>query len=108
MKRVGLTEFRRHLGRYLARVRRGETVVVLDGNRPLAEVRPVRDPRRASAGPRRRADDAIVERLVRKGVGKGPTGRVSRAFLEKLKNSPPLAPDARLSEAVDEEREESW
>jgi antitoxin (DNA-binding transcriptional repressor) of toxin-antitoxin stability system len=108
VKRVGLTEFRRHLGRYLSRVRRGETVVILDGERPVAEVRPARTPRRVRRAPRPRADDAIVERLVRKGVGKGPTGRVSRAFLEKLKNSPPLAPDARLSEAVDEEREESW
>ncbi|MCI0589231.1 MAG: type II toxin-antitoxin system Phd/YefM family antitoxin [Planctomycetes bacterium] len=108
MERVGLTEFRRHLGRYLAQVRKGETVVLLAGDRPVAEVRPARTSRRVRRAPRPRADDAIVERLVRKGIGKGPTGRVSQAFLEKLKNSPPLAPDARLSEAVDEEREESW
>ncbi len=108
MKRVGLTEFRRHLGRYLARVRRGETVVVFDGERPVAEFRPARQPRGPRTGPRLRGDDAIVERLIRKGIGKRPAGRVSRAFLEELKKSPPLAPDARLSDAVREEREESW
>ncbi|MGH7151342.1 MAG: type II toxin-antitoxin system Phd/YefM family antitoxin [Planctomycetota bacterium] len=107
MKRVTRTEFRRHLARYLARVRKGETLVVVESGRPIAEVRPAREARRARTGPRLRGDDAIIERLVRKGIGKRPEGRVSRAFLEKLKNSPPLAPGARLVEAVLEERGEA-
>jgi prevent-host-death family protein len=47
---VGSRELKTRLGRYLNRVRRGETIVVTDRHEPVAELRPIgdtRDPRRA-------------------------------------------------------------
>ena len=38
---VGSRELKTHLGRYLQRVRRGETVLVTDRDEPVAELRPV-------------------------------------------------------------------
>lgn len=40
---VGSRELKTRLGRYLNRVRRGETIVVTDRNEPVAELRPIGD-----------------------------------------------------------------
>ncbi len=41
MKKVGSRELKNRLGRYLARVRRGETLVVTDRGEPVARLVPV-------------------------------------------------------------------
>jgi prevent-host-death family protein len=47
---VGARELKTRLGRYLNRVRRGDTIIVTDRREPVAELRPIgdaRDPKRA-------------------------------------------------------------
>jgi antitoxin (DNA-binding transcriptional repressor) of toxin-antitoxin stability system len=41
MQTVELKEFAQHLPDYLARVRSGETLLVLDQQQPVAEIKPV-------------------------------------------------------------------
>ena len=49
MDRINIYEAKRHLSRYLARVRAGETLILCNRNVPVAELRPVaqarKDPR---------------------------------------------------------------
>jgi len=42
---VGARELKTRLGRYLNRVRRGDTIVVTDRSEPVAELRPIGDGR---------------------------------------------------------------
>ena len=46
---VGARELKTRLGRYLNRVRRGDTIVVTDRNEPVAELRPIGDGRDPAA-----------------------------------------------------------
>ena len=39
--RLNINEIKAHLSRYLARVSKGETVVICNRNRPIAEIRPI-------------------------------------------------------------------
>jgi len=57
---VGARELKTRLGSYLARVRRGETLLITDRNHPVAELRPVSD----AADPA----TAALRRLAAKGV----------------------------------------
>jgi prevent-host-death family protein len=79
---VGARELKTRLGRYLSRVRRGDTIVVTDRSEPVAELRPIghdRDPvaarlaRLAAAGhitlPTRRSLAPFSPVTVRGGSG---------------------------------------
>lgn len=46
MIRVNIHDAKTHLSRYLAKVAAGETVLLCNRNVPVAEIRPVRAPRR--------------------------------------------------------------
>ncbi len=46
MKKVGSRELKNRLGRYLARVRHGETLVVTDRGEPVAKLVPVEGPQK--------------------------------------------------------------
>ena len=46
---VGARELKTRLGRYLNRVRRGDTIVVTDRSEPVAELRPIGDRRDPAA-----------------------------------------------------------
>lgn len=46
---VGARELKTRLGRYLNRVRRGDTIVVTDRSEPIAELRPIGDVRDPAA-----------------------------------------------------------
>ena len=46
---VGARELKTRLGRYLNRVRRGDTIVVTDRSEPVAELRPIGDLRDPAA-----------------------------------------------------------
>ena len=41
MKKVGCRELKNRLGRYLARVEAGETIVVTDRGKPVAQMTPI-------------------------------------------------------------------
>lgn len=90
---VGIRELRDHLTRYLARVRRGDRIVVTDRGRPIAAIHAIR------------TDETLDEKLKRLEA----EGKVK--LPEKW--APPKGSRVRLggrplSEYVLEEREESW
>ena len=59
MDRVSLTDFRRRLGAYLRKARAGETIVIVDRNRPIARLEPIRH---------RGTTDDRVDRLEAAGI----------------------------------------
>jgi len=90
---VGARELKVRLGRYLRRVREGQTLVVTDRGRPIAELRPM--PR----GNR----EAVLARLEAEGVVTRPTRRALTPFRAiELENG------ASLSEAVLEGRDDRF
>ena len=62
MQTVGLRELKNHLSRYIRRVRDGQTVIVIDRGRVVAELRP---PGQILAGTK---IDPAVARLVNRGL----------------------------------------
>ena len=89
---VGSRELKTRLGRYLRRVRAGETLVVTDRGEPVAELRPVV----TSASP----IDARLERLIALGL-------VSRRENRALAPFRPVRNAGRsVSEAIREDRDE--
>jgi len=95
MKTASISELKAHLSRYLRDVRRGNEVEVLDRGVPVARLVPLKG---GSATGR-----AERERLVREGIITPGAGGI-RTLLEQ----PPLAIDARLSEAVEEDRDDRY
>jgi len=45
MIKLNINQAKTHLSKYLARLRQGETIVVCKRNSPIAEIRPLRQPR---------------------------------------------------------------
>ena len=90
---VGARELKTRLGRYLNRVRRGETIIVTDRHEPVAELRPL------GLEP-----DSRRQRLVRLAAGGAltlPTRRSPAPFLPER-----LSPGASGSAAVSSDRSE--
>lgn len=86
MSTVGVAELRQNLSRYLARVERGERLVVTDRNKPVAELGPP-----PSSG-------AALDRLI-------AAGRVSRPLRRGLPAPLELGGDPyALARALDEVR----
>jgi prevent-host-death family protein len=82
---IGARELKTRLGRYLNRVRRGDTIVVTDRSEPVAELRPigvVRDPT-AAALAKLAATGSVTpptrKRLVRIGAARLTGGSGSAA-----------------------------
>jgi prevent-host-death family protein len=69
---VGSRELKTRLGRYLGRVRRGETLLITDRNEPIAELRPLDS-----------AADPTARRL-RKLAAEGTVTLPTRASLDPL------------------------
>lgn len=94
MRSVSVSDLKAHLSQYLAQVRRGAEVQILDRGVPVARLT------RMSGA---RADDrARVQRLARAGILRAGTGK-----LDWVLDEPPLViPGARVSGAVDEDRED--
>lgn len=90
---VGARELKVRLGSYLRRVRQGQTLVVTDRGRPVAELRPM--PR----GNR----DAVLARLEAEGVVTRPIKRTLAPF-----RPIELERGASLSDAVLEERKDRF
>src|SRR3990170_7985197 len=90
-----VSELKAGLSAYLARVKRGEEVLVTERGTPIARLVPIEQRQAASAL------EARVERLIREGrIVRHGTGRVSEEF---WKLPLPKVRDAALSDAVIEE-----
>jgi len=82
-REVGIRDLRDHLGAYMARVRDGESFVILDRGRPLAHLSPARTP-----------EEAAVARLAREGFLSWGGGKP-----EGLAN-PPAVKDGTVADLV--------
>lgn len=95
MKEAHISEVKNQLSRYLALVRKGEIVRILDRQRPVAQIVPISH---ATEG-RTVGVEALAE-MERKGLIRRGTGRIDREILEA---DPPGKP-AGVLEALLEER----
>lgn len=89
MTTVSISELKAGLSHYLREVRRGGEVQVLDRGKPVARL----------VAPAVEDDDELRARLISTGVIRPGKGGMARILEE-----PPLAIDARLSEALAEDR----
>ena len=94
MKEAKVSEVKNHLGRYLALVRRGEVVRILDRDRPVAQIVPIAH---APAG-RPVGSEALAE-MERKGLIRRGSGRIGRELVAK---DPPGKPCGVLAALLEE------
>jgi prevent-host-death family protein len=92
MKEAKISEIKNRLSRYLAFVRRGEVVRILDRDVPIAQIVPI-----DATSP---GGEALAE-MERKGLIRRGTGKIPRELLDR---DPPGAPVGALR-ALLEERE---
>ncbi len=94
MKNARISELRDGLSEYLARVRRGETVIVYDRDIPIARIEPI------GASPDGEAEPAWVREAIRRGVLRPPR------IVDGARLPPPVKTrrPARLLEALLDER----
>jgi len=92
-----ISELRDRLSRYLDHVRAGGRVVILDRNRPVAEIVPLGTPDDRAKG----TDDGRLDALEREGLLRKGTGRVPR---EVVRGAGP-GRGAHVLDALLEERE---
>ena len=86
MKTVTISEAKNHLSELLLRVKRGETVLILDRDRPVARLEPLGQYEDAH-------DDARLEELERRGVIRRPKRRPGKNLLETLPPAPQVKAD---------------
>jgi len=89
---VGSRELKTRLGRYLRRVRQGETILVTDRDEPIAELRPLSD----SARP----ELLVLRKLSAKGIVTLPTRGAPSRF------EPIRSRGARATAALSKDRDE--
>ncbi len=91
MEKATISELRKHLGAYIEKVRAGESVLILDRNRPVARLVGV-----AAQEP---ADDWLA-RLESEGLLRRATGPIPKELLEE----PPAKPGKSVLDALIEGR----
>jgi len=94
MKEAKISELKNRLSRYLALVRKGEVVRILDRNIPVAQIVPISD----TTGARAVGAEALAD-MERKGLIRRGTGRIDREILNK---NPPGKPCGVLTALLDE------
>jgi antitoxin (DNA-binding transcriptional repressor) of toxin-antitoxin stability system len=91
MKKASVSDLKNQISRYLNYVKHGETVLVLDGMVPVAELKPVTG---------KSSSEKLVA-LERKGVLRLGSGKIPEIFFKKKLSGKP----ARILDALLEERE---
>jgi antitoxin (DNA-binding transcriptional repressor) of toxin-antitoxin stability system len=96
MKKVGIAELKNRLSYYLGFVRRGQSVLVYDRDRPIARIEPVR------------ASDALdkedwTSELQQTGILRPPAARLGKDWLRRRPEA-----KADVVAAVLAERESGW
>jgi antitoxin (DNA-binding transcriptional repressor) of toxin-antitoxin stability system len=94
MKEAKIGELRNQLSRYLALVRKGQSIRVLDRDVPIAQIIPI-----SHAHEERPAGTESLIALERKGILRRGSGRFSREILEK---DPPGRPAGVLAALLEE------
>jgi len=94
MTTVGARELKNRLGRYLRQVRAGETILVTERGRPVAELRPL--------SPAALDLDARLRDLAAEGLIRLPTRRKSSTLRRVELPGPPL------SQTIIEDREDRF
>ena len=97
MKKAAVSELKASLSEYLAKVKRGEEVIVTDRGHPVAKLVPFRSGVREGSERLRLAREGIIQL--------GRTGKIPAKF---LRPSPVKDPKGLVLKALLEEREESW
>ena len=90
MTTVGVRELKNHLSQHLRRVRRGHRIVVTERGKAIATIEPVDAP----------AVPEWAKQMIREGKARWSVGKPLGA------RTPRHAPDARLAEAVVEDRDD--
>ena len=83
MTTVGARELKNRLGRYLRQVRAGETILVTERGRPVAELRPL--------SPSALDLDARLQELATEGMVRLPTRQKSQQIGRVTLPGPPLS-----------------
>jgi antitoxin (DNA-binding transcriptional repressor) of toxin-antitoxin stability system len=96
VKEAKISELKDQLSRYLALVRQGEVIRILDRDVPIAQIVPIT----TAAEGRAVGSEALLD-LERKGLIRRGTGRIPREILEK---DPPGRPAGVLEALLDERR----
>jgi len=98
MKKAGIAELKNNLSRYLDQVKNGESILVLDRNRPVAQIIPFQ---KATV---RGQEDGRLARLERKGLIRRGSGAAARSITKR-----PLVkvPGSVLKDLL-EERRSGW
>lgn len=94
MERVSISELKDQLSAYLKKVRDGQTLLVTDRNKPVARLEPVT---------KAASENQRIARLVEQGIVSMP--KAPPVSIEEIRRMRPVAPGARLLEALLEERE---
>jgi prevent-host-death family protein len=94
MKQAKIAEVKNNFSRYLALVRRGEVVRILDRDRPVAQLVPIDQP----TGGRPVGTEALAE-MERKGLIRRGTGRMAPEILDR---NPPGRPCGVLAALLEE------
>ena len=94
MKEAKISTVKNQLSRYLALVRRGEVIRILDRNVPIAQIVPIRSP----SGEQGAGTEALAE-MERKGLIRRGSGVFDREILE---TDPPGKPVGVLDALLDE------
>jgi len=95
MKQAKISEVKNNFSRYLALVRRGEVVRILDRDVPVAQIVPI-----AEASPGRRVGAEALAEMERKGLIRRGTGQIDRDIL----NADPPGKPCGVMEALLAER----
>ena len=93
MEKVTISQLKNHLSAFLKKVRAGESVLILDRNRPVARLVSVA---------RQDPADARLARLESEGLVRRALGPIPKELLEE----PPPKPGKSVLEALIEERRE--
>lgn len=96
MKEAKISEVKNQLSRYLALVRRGEVVRILDRDVPVAQIVPI-----TSATPGRSVGTEALAELERKGLVRRGSGTVPREILDR---NPPGRASGVLRALLEERR----
>jgi prevent-host-death family protein len=97
VKRATISETKNNLSALIRRVKKGETILILDRDTPVARLEPVR--------PGDASDEEKLDRLERAGVIRRGTGKLPAAFFDEP--LPRARKGASIVKALLRDREES-